>query len=142
MTVNLETIGEEYRQRVCQGMNDGLEDKLVVTELAKKTKGWRKLPDGAVAIEERIYVPRDEQLRQEIIWEHHDDRAAGHPGRYKTQELITRNYWWPMISRDVKSYVGGVRHARGQRSFMNQVMPPYIHTPYQRLHRRRYQWIW
>jgi hypothetical protein len=21
------------------------------------------------------------------------------------QELITRNYWWPMISRDVKSYV-------------------------------------
>jgi hypothetical protein len=88
-------------------MKNGLEDKLVATELVKKTKGWRKLPDGAVAIEECIYVPRDEQLRQEIIWEHHNDRAAGHPGRYKTQELITRNYWWPMISRDVKSYVDG-----------------------------------
>jgi hypothetical protein len=35
------------------------------------------------------------------------NRVAGHPGRYKMQELITRNYWWPMISRDVKSYVDG-----------------------------------
>jgi hypothetical protein len=91
-------------------MKNGLEDKLVAIELAKKMKGWRKLPDGAIAIEERIYVPRDEQLRQEIIQEHHDDRAAGYPGRYKTQELITRNYWWPMISRDIKSYVDAPLH--------------------------------
>jgi hypothetical protein len=105
MTVNLETIGEEYCQRIGQGMKNGLEDKLVAVELAKKTKGWRKLPDGVVAVEERNYVPRDEQLRQEIIREHHNDRVVGHPGRYKTQELITRNYWWPMISRDVTSYV-------------------------------------
>jgi hypothetical protein len=87
-------------------MKDGLEDKLVTVKLAEKTKGWRKLPDEAVAVEEHVYVPRDEQLRQEIIREHHDDRAAGHL-RYKTQELITRNYWWLMISRDVKSYVDG-----------------------------------
>jgi hypothetical protein len=119
-------------------MRDGLEDKLVATELAKKTKGWRKLPNGAIAIEDRIYVLRDEQLRQEIIQEHHDDRVAGHPGRYKMQELITRNYWWLMISRDVKSYMD----VRGQRLFMNRVMLPYIHTLYQQLHGRRYQWIW
>jgi hypothetical protein len=35
--------------------------------------------------------------------------VAGHPGRYKTQELVTRNYWWPMISQDVKSYVDGYK---------------------------------
>jgi hypothetical protein len=38
MTVNLETIGEEYCQWICQGMRDGLEDKLVAIELAKKMK--------------------------------------------------------------------------------------------------------
>jgi hypothetical protein len=59
------------------------------------------------SIEERVYVPRDKLLRQEIIQEHHNSRMAGHPGWYKTQELITRNYWWPMIFRDVKSYVDG-----------------------------------
>jgi hypothetical protein len=47
-------------------MKDGLEDNLVVTELAKK-KGWKRLPGGVIAIEEHIYVPRDKQLRQEII---------------------------------------------------------------------------
>jgi hypothetical protein len=67
MTVNLETIGEESCQRICQGMEDGLENNLVATKLAKRMKGWRRLPDGAVAVKECIYVPRDEQLRQEII---------------------------------------------------------------------------
>jgi hypothetical protein len=85
MTVDLKTIGEEYWQWVCQGMKNGLEDWLVAAKLAKKTKGWRKLPDRVVAVEEHIYVPRDEQLRQEIIWGHHNSRVAGHPGRYKTQ---------------------------------------------------------
>ena len=31
----------------------------------------------------------------------------GHPGRYKTQELITQNYWWPYIQSDVRKYVDG-----------------------------------
>jgi hypothetical protein len=84
MMVNLETIGEEYHWRICQGMKDGLEDKLVATELAKKTKGWRKLLDGVVVIEECVYVPRDEQLRQEIIREHHDDRAAGGDTKHRS----------------------------------------------------------
>jgi hypothetical protein len=80
MMVKLEMIREEYQWQICQGMRDGLEDSLVITELVKKTKGWRKLPDRAVAVEEWIYVPRNEQLRQEIIWEHHDSRVVGHPG--------------------------------------------------------------
>src|SRR6266852_7226132 len=107
MTVTLETINEGLRRRICKGMANGLQDRMVNAELVKRTKGWRKLPEGAVAVDERIYVPRDEGLQQEIIREHHDSRVAGHPGRYKTQEQITRNYWWPMISRDVKSYVDG-----------------------------------
>jgi hypothetical protein len=44
-------------------------------------------------MEEHIYVPKDSKLREDIIWEHHDSIVAGHPGRYKTQELITKNYW-------------------------------------------------
>jgi len=30
--------------------------------------------------EEKVYVPRDEELRAEIIWLHHDMLAAGHGG--------------------------------------------------------------
>ena len=30
--------------------------------------------------EEKVYVPKDEELRVEIIWWHHDVPVAGHGG--------------------------------------------------------------
>jgi len=33
--------------------------------------------------------------------------AAEHGGRWKTVELVTRNYWWPGVMRDVGRYVEG-----------------------------------
>ena len=33
--------------------------------------------------------------------------AAGYGGRWKTIELVTRNYWWPGVMRDVGRYVKG-----------------------------------
>lgn len=32
---------------------------------------------------------------------------AGHPGRFKTEELVTRTYWWPSICRNITRYVTG-----------------------------------
>jgi len=43
--------------------------------------------------EEKIYIPKDEELRMEIIWLHHDTLVAGYRERWKTTELVTRNYW-------------------------------------------------
>jgi len=57
--------------------------------------------------ERKIYVPRDMELRMEVIRLHHDVPAAGHGGRWKTVELVTRNYWWPGVMRDVGRYVEG-----------------------------------
>jgi len=57
--------------------------------------------------EEKVYVPKNEKLRAEVIWLHHDVPAAGHEGRWKTVELVTRNYWWLEVTRDVGRYVEG-----------------------------------
>ena len=56
---------------------------------------------------EKVYVPKDEELRTEIIQLHHDVPIAGHEGKWKTVELVTRNYWWPRITREVGRYVEG-----------------------------------
>jgi hypothetical protein len=32
-------------------------------------------------------------------------RIAGHAGRFKTLELVARNYWWPQMSRYIGVYV-------------------------------------
>ena len=66
-----------------------------------------KMEDDLVLKEGKVYMPKDEELRVEIIWLHHDVPAAGHGGKWKTVELVTRNYWWPGITRDVGKYVEG-----------------------------------
>jgi len=40
----------------------------------------------------KVYVPKDEKLRVEIIWLHHDTLIVEHRGQWKTVELVTRNY--------------------------------------------------
>ena len=57
--------------------------------------------------EGKVYVPKDEELRAELIWLHHDMLAVGHEGRWKTVKLVMRNYWWPGVMRDVGKYVVG-----------------------------------
>jgi len=32
-------------------------------------------------------------------------KVAGHPGHWKTLELVSRNYWWPQMSRYIRQYV-------------------------------------
>ena len=57
--------------------------------------------------EEKVYVPRNKKLRAEVIWLHHDVLAVGHGGRWKIVELVTRNYWWLGITRNIGKYVEG-----------------------------------
>ena len=57
--------------------------------------------------EGKVYVPKDEELRAEIIRLHHDTLVGGHRGQWKTVELVTRNFWWPRITVEVKQYVEG-----------------------------------
>ena len=42
--------------------------------------------------EEKVYVLKNEELRVEIIQLYYDVLVAGHERRWKTTELITRNY--------------------------------------------------
>jgi len=89
------------------------EDVIRVVEEMKKTgvkelrgNEW-KIEENLVLKEGKVYVPKDEELRVEVIWLHHDVPAAGHGGRWKTVELVMRNYWWPGVTRDVGKYVEG-----------------------------------
>jgi len=56
---------------------------------------------------DRCYIPPHEELRREVVNRYHDTLTGGHPGHYKTLELIRRYYWWPGITVFVKNYVTG-----------------------------------
>ena len=71
-----------------------------------RNKEWQ-IKDDLVLKKGKVYVPRDEKLRLEIIWLHHDMPIAGHGGQQKMVELVTRNYQWLEITKEVKQYVKG-----------------------------------
>ena len=60
----------------------------MVKALQQKVDGWKESEDGIITWKDRIYVPVDRKLREEIVQLHHDSPLAGHPGRHKTHELI------------------------------------------------------
>ena len=67
---------------------------------------WRE-EDRLMLKEGKVYVPKDEELRTEIIRLHHDTLVGGHGGQWKMVELVTRNFWWPGVTKEVKRYVEG-----------------------------------
>ena len=80
-------------------------DQVVEKALRNEEKEWER-EEGLITWKNQIYIPEDQTLQGDIIWDHHDRRTAGHPRRYRTQELITRNYWWPYNQSNVWRYVG------------------------------------
>jgi hypothetical protein len=54
-------------------------------------KDWRE-EDGIIFYKDRVYVPPNDKLQHEITRRHHDLTMMGHPGRFKTLELIRRDY--------------------------------------------------
>jgi len=68
-----------------------------------KDEEW-EIEDGIVMKEGRIYVPEG-KLRKEIIRLHYNTPVEKHGGRWKMTELVTRNYWWPGVTKEVGRYV-------------------------------------
>src|SRR5260370_33700066 len=72
--------------------------------LKKGLEEWNT-EEGLLLYKGQIYMPDNKELRRDIVKIHHDMPAAGHPRRYKTLELVSRNYWWPSMSHFINEYV-------------------------------------
>jgi transposase InsO family protein len=111
--LSLEGEERDILRDIRKGNREGKQEDAVAksaTEL-RRSKGkslraseWSE-HDGLLCFRDRIYVPNDPELRRRITSQHHDTRVAGHPGRWKTLELVSRNYWWPQMSRYIGQYV-------------------------------------
>jgi len=94
----VETIVEEgnLRERIKKAQEGDERVVKAVEELKKagvktlRDEEW-EIEDRIVLKEGRIYMPEGE-LRREIIRLHHDTPIGGYGGRWKTTELVTRNY--------------------------------------------------
>jgi len=83
-------LDDNYKQ-LCKQVTKGenIDKKFMIT-------------DDLLCWKNRIYVP--EGLRQRIIQSEHDSKVAGHFGRDRTMELISRNFYWTNMEREVRKY--------------------------------------
>ena len=65
----------------------------------------QKIENRLILKEEKIYIPKDEKLRAEIIQLYHNTPVTGHEGKWKMIELVMRNYQWPEVTKDIGKYV-------------------------------------
>uniref|UniRef100_A0A0W0FYD8 Reverse transcriptase-rnase h-integrase n=1 Tax=Moniliophthora roreri TaxID=221103 RepID=A0A0W0FYD8_MONRR len=56
---------------------------------------------------DRIYVPNDPTLRRLIVKTIHEGLPHGHPGQWNTVDQVQRDYWWPGMTKFIKSFVDG-----------------------------------
>jgi hypothetical protein len=111
----IQVAGEEQdiMRDVRRGTRDA-EHEEAITKVVKELKaaGHRSvrsaewsLAEGVLYFRGKIYVPDVLGLHRRVVSLCHDTRVAGHAGRWKTHELVSRNYWWPRMSRYIGMYM-------------------------------------
>jgi hypothetical protein len=124
-------------QTIQQQLEEALEeDELVVRilEALKKGESVQEITieecsekDGQLYYRGRRYIPVDIQLQRRLIKEHHDTPLAGHPGRSKTFDLLSRQYYWKEMRKQVDQYVRNCAECQKSRTSRHAsygVLPP------------------
>ena len=76
--------------------------------------------DSVMYKEEKVYIPRDDELRMEIVRLHHNIPVEGHEGQWKTVELVTWNFWQPKVTKEMKKYMKGYNACQCNKNCIEQ----------------------
>src|ERR1700734_4101477 len=67
---DLKSLDDDFLTRIKASKK--AKDRIIEKALTEKGKSWQEHEDGIVTWQERIYVPRDKRLQEDIIREHHE----------------------------------------------------------------------
>uniref|UniRef100_A0A0W0FX52 Putative reverse transcriptase-rnase h-integrase n=1 Tax=Moniliophthora roreri TaxID=221103 RepID=A0A0W0FX52_MONRR len=67
---------------------------------------WRK-QDNLLFYKDRVYVPNNEVLWRQIVKSIHKVLPHGHPGQWNTVDQVQKDYWWPGMTKFIKTFVDG-----------------------------------
>ncbi|KAF8697498.1 hypothetical protein RHS03_07767, partial [Rhizoctonia solani] len=79
---------------------------------------------GLLFYQGRIVVPDVGTLRTDLLCIFHNSPLAGHPGRQRTLELVSRNYYWPGICADTYWHVDSCKTCQRIRKPKYASIPP------------------
>jgi hypothetical protein len=79
--------------------------KIIDAQRAGKANCFRRDNQGIVWFNNRIVVPMDDEVRQQILDEAHLSRYSIHPGSTKMYQDLKQHYWWTKMKIEIARYV-------------------------------------
>jgi hypothetical protein len=70
-----------------------------------KYECFRKDDKGVVWFGQRLVVPRNQELKKEILDEAHLSKFTIHPGSTKMYQDLRENFWWSKMKGEIAEYV-------------------------------------
>jgi hypothetical protein len=93
-------------QRIIDAQRDNKGMKHIREKIrAGKAKCFQEDDQGIVWFNNRIVVPKNEEVRQQILDEAHLSRYSIHPGSTKMYQDLKQHYWWTKMNIKIASYV-------------------------------------
>jgi hypothetical protein len=87
-------------QRIDKGMKY-IHEKMEVG----KANCFRKDNQGVIWFKDRIVVPKDVEVCQQVLDEAHLSRYSIHPGNTKMYQDLKQHYWWTKMKIEIARYV-------------------------------------
>jgi len=70
-----------------------------------KVTDYRVDKQGTLWLKDRICVPKDERIREEILNEGHNSKYSIHPRSTKMYQDLKDHFWWHDMRTDIAEYV-------------------------------------
>ena len=71
----------------------------------QETKYFRLDERGVLWFEDRLVVPKDRELRNQILDEAHSSKLSIHPGSSKMYQDLKTHFWWTKMKKEIIAYV-------------------------------------
>jgi hypothetical protein len=105
-TLNQLKLESVLLQRIMDAQKDNEGMKHIREKIeARKAKCFRKDDQGIVWFNNRIVVPKNEEIRQHILDEAYLSRYSIHPGSTKMYHDLKQHYWWTKMKIEIACYV-------------------------------------
>jgi hypothetical protein len=94
-----------------------------------KANCFRKDDQGIIWFNDRIVVPKDAEVRQQILDEAHLSRYSIHPRSTKMYQDLKQHYWWTKMKIEIARYVARYDNCRRAKTVHMKTAGPLQSLP-------------
>jgi len=126
----IDALAADVKHRIVDTQIVDITDLQWIDESEEEPSNEWKVTAGVLTYVRRIYIPKDDLLRNNIITLFHDNQESGHFGALKTAELVSQDFHWPALDTTVQKYIAGgklchrIKARRHAHHGTNMPIPP------------------